>query len=137
MNIIDAPGRFVPVSSVFVRPAEGEAGEDGALWRSMTYTGGPHEGSTVVQHIYANPSRGEICFVDVSADGREAELEVVSALRRNPLLIEHFQRKRDTSERVHLAAPRSEAMRVIETVVAMAKAKELQQADPNFVGTKA
>jgi hypothetical protein len=137
MNAIDAPGRFSSVSSVFVRPAEGEAGDDGALWRSMRYDGdGPLHGTTVVEHIYANPGRGEIKFVAVD-EGGESEHEVVHKLLTKPLRIEYFRRHRDTLERVQWDEPRASASRAIEITIAMAKAKEQQLCDPDFVAAKA
>ena len=137
MNQIDAPARFLPVSSVSVRPAEGEAFHDGALWRSMVFNGpGPLHGSTIREHIYANPREGEIRFVALAPDGSEGELEVVSALLRKPMRIEYYQRHRETFERVHWDAPLSTAMRAVETVTALAKAKEAEVLDPHFVGTK-
>lgn len=137
MNVIDAPQRFYPVSSVTVRPAMGDAGDDGALWRSMTYVDGPLKGSVLVEHIYANPSAGEIRFVSLDEDGQESELEVVNQLHRSPLKIEYYLRDRESLERLHWDAPKADAMRAIDTTVAMARAKEIQQCDPTFVGNKA
>ena len=138
MNVIDAPSKFFPVKSVFVRPAEGEAGEDGALWRSMVYAGsGPKKGATIVEHIYANPARGEIRFVGLTEDGREGETETVHKLISKPLRIEYFLRDRETLERVESDEPLPAARVAIETTIALAKAKEAQECDPNFVGIKA
>ena len=139
MNMIDAPQRFLPVSSVHVRPAQGDAGDDGALWRTMTYTGqGPMHGRVLVQHIYANPAAGEIRYVGLDADGRsEGECEIVNVLRRDPMRIEYYQRKVETRERVHWEAPRANALKAMETTIALARAQEVQQSDPNFVGIKA
>ena len=138
MNKIDAPDRFLPVSSVFVRPAEGDAGDDGALWRSMKYHGaGPLSGVTIVEHIYANPAAGEIRFVGLGDDGRETDLEVVNALLTKPLRIEYYQRDRTTRARVPWDAPRDSAMRAIEITIAMAQAKEIHLCDSNYVGSKA
>ena len=141
MNAIDMPGRFLPVSSVHVRPAEGEAGEDGALWRSITHA---TSGDTLQEHIYANPSKGEIRYVGLDADGKsEGELEVVHSLVKNKengsLCIEYFMRNRETRQRVDWTAMHSldEAENAIETTIALARAKECQIADPNFVGVKA
>ena len=137
MNFIDMPGRFLPVTSVFVRPAEGEAGEDGALWRSMTFASGSREGENIQEHIYANPAAGVIRFVELEPNGKEGELEVVHALLTRPLRIEYFQRRGATEERVDWSAPRADAVHAIETTIALARAKHIQLCDPNFVGVKA
>jgi hypothetical protein len=138
MNKIDMPARFLPVSSVFVRPATGDAGDDGALWRSMVFNGpGPLGGTTIVEHIYANPSAGVIRFVALDPDGSESEYEEVNALASSPLRIEYFRRHRETRERVHDPAPRSSALHAIATTIAHARSKEAQQLDPTFVGSKA
>ena len=138
LNHIDAPQRFWPVSSIFVQPAQGEAGDDGALWRSMKFDGdGPSQGTTIVQHIYANPAKGEIRFIGLGEDGSESEVEVVNKLLTRPLRIEYFQRHRETLERIHWDAPIASTMRAIETTITMAKSKQAQMCDPNFVASKA
>ena len=70
-------------------PAEGDAGDDGALWRSMKYHGaGPLSGVTIVEHIYANPAAGEIRFVGLGeglGDLQEFDAELfVDALLAAP-----------------------------------------------------
>ena len=121
--------------------APGEAGDDGALWRSITQA---TSGDTLQEHIYANPSKGEIRYVGLDADGKsEGELEVVHSLVKNKengsLSIEYFMRNRATRQRVDWTAMHSldEAENAIETTIALARAKECQIADPNFVGVKA
>ena len=125
MNRIDAPGRFISVPvRVHVRPAEGAAGDDGALWRSVAFDGGEQEGTTVVEHVYTNPSKGEIRFVALEADGRtEANLEIVNALLKSPLRIEYFCRDRNTLQRVHWDEPRARVSSVIDATVALAKVR--------------
>ena len=54
-----------------------------------------------------------------------------------PLRIEYFRRHRDTLERVQWDEPRASASRAIEITIAMAKAKEQQLCDPDFVAAKA
>eukprot|EP00325_Prymnesiales_sp_UTEX-LB-985_P015324 CAMPEP_0174763362 /NCGR_PEP_ID=MMETSP1094-20130205/110242_1 /TAXON_ID=156173 /ORGANISM="Chrysochromulina brevifilum, Strain UTEX LB 985" /LENGTH=181 /DNA_ID=CAMNT_0015969319 /DNA_START=1 /DNA_END=546 /DNA_ORIENTATION=- len=138
MNKIDMPQRFLPVSSVSVRPAMGDAGDDGALWRSMRFEGpGALHGSLIVEHIYANPAAGMIRFVTLNADGSEGDLEVINALLTAPIRIEYYQRRRLGLERVHWAAPLSSASHAIATTVALARAQEAQQLDPSFVAAKA
>ena len=133
MSAIDHPGRLiVGVTSVTVRPAVGEAGEDGALWRTMTV-----EGERVVEHIYANPAAGEVRFVPLDADEREGDTEIVHALRRSPLRLEYFQRCRRTGERLHWDTPMHSALRSIEATVTLARAKEAQDGDSGFFGNKA
>ena len=94
---------------------------------------GPHRAVRDVN----NPALGEIRYVPLDDDGCELQEEVVNKLQTKPLRIEHFMRDRETRERVHWAAPRSDTMRAIETTVAMAKAKAIQECDPTFVGAKA
>lgn len=133
MSAIDHPGRLIPgVTSVIVRPAVGEAGEEGALWRSMTV-----KGERIVEHIYANPAAGEVRFVALDDDEREGGAEIVHALRRSPLRLEYFQRCRQTGERLHWDAPIDSALQSIEATVSLARAKEAQDGDPGFFGSKA
>jgi len=132
MNQIDMPARFLPVSSVSVRPAEGDAGDDGALWRSMTYNG-----MVIQEHIYANPSRGLIRFVELEADGSEGGLEVINLLHKSPLRMEYYQRHRTSLERTHWTVPKTDVMGAIRTIIALARAQEQQRLDPGFVAAKA
>ena len=74
----------------------------------------------------------------LEADGKtEGNLEIVNALLRKPLRIESFQRDVETRERVHWTAPLATERVAINTLIALAQAKEQQQQDPEFVGAKA
>ena len=64
-------------------------------------------------------------------------LETVHKLISKPLRIEYFLRDRETLERVESDEPLPAARVAIETTIALAKAKEAQECDPNFVGIKA
>ena len=52
------------------------------------------------EHVYIDRVAKEIRFVELMANGAEAETEVINALRREPLRIEYFVRRRDTHERL-------------------------------------
>lgn len=139
MNVIDMPGRFLPVSRVSIRPpTDMDAAEDGAIWRSLTFNGpGLLHGATIMEHIYANPSTGTIRFVRLDQRGKEGELEVIHQLAGDPMRIEYFQRHRASLERAHWGFPRETALQAIETTIALSVAQECQQSDPGFVGVKA
>ena len=139
MSKIDQPGRFLPVSSVSVQAASGAAAEEGALWRSMVFDGA---GTSVqiVEHIYANPSSGEIRFVAVEGSGHtwsEGSLEVVNVLHTKPLRIEYYQRHRHTGERIDWLAPLQSVVGAIEATHALAQAAETLAADASDFGSKA
>ncbi len=104
----------------------------------MTYNGpGPLNGTTIVEHIYANPAAGVITFVALETDGTEGEYEEVNALLHEPMRIEYFRRHRASQERTHWELSRTSALHAIETTIANARSKEAQQQDPTFVGAKA
>lgn len=136
MHHIDMPHRFLPVSNVSVRAALGDAGEDGALWRSMKF-----DGSIVKQHIYVNPSAGEIRYVKLADGDHDAELdtEIVHSLRKvdGAFAIECFQRHRDTMERIPWSASRAITARAIEATITLARAAARAADDPTSFAEKA
>ena len=141
MHAIDSPAKFLPVSNVVVQPAMGDAGEDGALWRSMKWKGGgPHDGA-IIHHCYANPSSGEVRFVELMADGAtESEFEVVHALVKtadDAYALHHFRRQKDTLERTRWDLPRALVEAAIETTVGLARAAASQAADGGAFAAKA
>lgn len=118
---VDQPDRFLPVSQVSVRLAtDPAAAEEGALWRSMVF-----DGALIREHIYASKADGEVRFVGLDEAGlREGDLEIVNALRRDPLRIEYYQRHLVTKARMHWAAPVANAASAIATTVALARRAE-------------
>lgn len=136
---IDGVDRFLPVSHVRVgQPVDANAAAEGALWRTMRFDGpGPMKGSTIMEHIYVSPADGEIRFVGLDAAGAEGPLEVVNAMRRNPLRIEYFQRRVGTDERVEWPVSLVHATGPIDVTVAMARAADEQAADCNAHSAKA
>lgn len=136
---IDGADRFLPVSSVTIRPALGDAAEDGGLWRSMKFHGpGPLQGKTVREHIYADTSQEQIRFVELKGpQQREANLEVVHILHKNPLCIEYFQRDRHTRERVNWDTPVQIVAKAIDATIALARAGESHAAAVDDFGGKA
>jgi hypothetical protein len=133
MSSIDQPGRTMEgVTSVILQPATGDAGAEGALWRRMVV----HD-DTYIEHIYANPARGEIRRIALEDDGSEGDLEVVNQLRKSPLRIEIFQRQRSTLERTPYRAPLVAAIAAVDMTIALARAKEAQEADACYFGSKA
>mmetsp|Transcript_18545 Transcript_18545/g.36385 ORF Transcript_18545/g.36385 Transcript_18545/m.36385 type:complete len:222 (-) Transcript_18545:23-688(-) len=108
---------FLPVTDVQVEA------RDGMIWRSMRFVGsGPMQGRVLLQHIYVYEGRGEIRFVPVDSDGREAETEVVNALLKEPLRIEYYMRSVASKERVHWSAPLQRTVAAINLTVSIANA---------------
>ena len=127
---VDMPQRFTSsITHAAVRAATGPAALDGALWRSLTLTGG----ETVTEHVYANPADGEIRFVRLEPDEREGPHEVVlEVLRGPPMRIEHYQRDRASLERVHWSASRVEVAATVDATVRLARAAEAEAQDVSF-----
>ena len=76
--------------------------------------------------------------MELNADGSESSLETVHALLRSPLRIEYYRRDSASGQRVEWPeSERTTALSAIETTIALATAKEVQQNDPSFVGAKA
>lgn len=135
MSQIDQPQRFFPaVKSCTVRPALGDAGEDGALWRSLVRDGY----AELVEHVYANPAMGEVRYVRLGADGAEGEVEVISKVHRGePVRVEYYQRNRFTNQRVPLTASKSEVIEALGRAVDLARAAQAQAQDACDFGGKA
>ena len=129
MAHIDMPGRFTPgIRHCAVRAATGPAADEGGLWRSLTFD----NGDTVAEHAYASPADGEIRFVRLDGSHDEGVLEVVHALYKAPLRIEHYQRDRTTLERVPWSEPRARVAAAIEETVRLARAAEAEASDATF-----
>ncbi|KAL1515723.1 hypothetical protein AB1Y20_002339 [Prymnesium parvum] len=129
---IDGADRFLPVTSVSVRPAHGAAAEEGAVLRAMTLD----DGTKVVEHVYADRLEGLIRFVQLEG-AREGELEVVHVMHSSPLRLEYYQRHRLTGERVFWDAPRRVMTEAIDATVALARAAESHAAATDDFGGKA
>lgn len=136
MHKIDHPAKFLPVTQVRVRaPTCASAAEAGAVWRSMHFA---PTSTTLVEHVYADPSAGEIRFVGLDEDGiTEGPTEVVNAMHTKPLHIEYFQRDRSTGERVLWSVPRSAAVAAIRATHDMAAAAAAAAADDAHHAKKA
>jgi len=130
---VDHPQRHIPgVENVIVQPATGTAGDDGALWRRMTLNG-----KCITEHIYCNPAAGLVRRVALEKDGHEGELEIISAVLMKPLRLEMYQRHRDTLERADWPISVQLAEIAFEQVVSLARAKQAQDTDACFHGSKA
>ena len=135
MSSIDHPSSTIRgVTSVLVQPALGDAGFEGALWRKMVV-----DGTTHVEHVYANPAIGVIKRVPLEADGKtEGKVEHVTQLSAKPELhIELFSRETMSLQRVQSCMPLAAADFAVEQTVALARAKEAQETDCNFHTAKA
>ncbi|KAL3899547.1 MAG: hypothetical protein SGPRY_012623 [Prymnesium sp.] len=137
MLSVDGIDRFLPVSSVKLRAAEGAAADEGAVWRSMVFnTPGPLDGKMVIEHIYVDREEEQIRFVALEGSSyQEGVLEVVHAMHREPLAIEYFQRDRRTGERVDWDLPLGIVQHAIDATIELARAaEEHASATDNFGG---
>mmetsp|Transcript_1279 Transcript_1279/g.2240 ORF Transcript_1279/g.2240 Transcript_1279/m.2240 type:complete len:159 (+) Transcript_1279:129-605(+) len=102
---IKRPQDFLPVINVLCEDRDGATGLH--VWRTMDFTGpGPMHGKTIVEHIYADETAGEIRFVvQNDSTGSETDTEVVNVLLRDPLRIEYCMRSVASKERKDWKAP--------------------------------
>ena len=107
LSKIENVSDFLPVLDVVCEKRE--RGE--CVWRTMKFNGpGPLNGKVIVEHIYADASAGEIRFVNLDADGKETDTEVVNVMLRDPLKIEYYQRSVASKERLAWMAPKAGAI---------------------------
>jgi hypothetical protein len=134
MAAVDQPARVMGgVEAVTVRAALGAAGDEGALWRSLTV-----RGESLIEHIYCNPALGEVRRVPLQPDGSEGPLEIVHAVaRKPPLRIEVYQRERHSLARTDWSVPLEDVAASVEATIQLARAKAQQDGDACYFGTKA